>query len=410
MVLPASVPRPDPDPLFYLAGYGGAATDPGTVQWAAGTFAEVNQTRDLVFVDQRGVGRSAPQTCPGSMEDPALSPDRVRAAVRTCLAAAPRTPRYDTTPSAVRDLDRVRAALGYRQIDLYGGSYGVTLGLAYLQRYDRNVRTAVLDSGSLLDVRLWQLVPTSAQQAFDRLAERCAQDRTCAAAYGPAPDLATVLAALRAQPARVVIAGRTVTVDEASFLNMVIDGYLGSAETAVLLPADLHALALGQWSTVVERRQLSGQLPSAAKPIPMQKITVGCSDAWARMDPAAIAAQSASSFPPATLAQASWWNAVCAGWSSGAGASGAVRTTVPVVFLNGTADPADPPANVAAAAATMPNALLVSVPGGAHGVLTGCMRSYVTLFVTSGKAGDPAEWSACARAVGAQLPPFPPPS
>jgi pimeloyl-ACP methyl ester carboxylesterase len=39
------------------------------------------------------------------------------------------------------------------------------------------------------------------------------------------------------------------------------------------------------------------------------------------------------------------------------------------VFLNGTADPADPPVNVAAATRTMPHALLVSVPGTAHWVL-----------------------------------------
>jgi hypothetical protein len=46
-----------------------------------------------------------------------------------------------------------------------------------------------------------------------------------------------------------------------------------------------------------------------------------------------------------------------------------VRSTVPVVFLNGTADTADPPANVADATATLPNALLVSVPGTGHWTL-----------------------------------------
>jgi hypothetical protein len=33
-----------------------------------------------------------------------------------------------------RDLDQVRQALGYDKINIYGPSYGVTLGLAYLQR------------------------------------------------------------------------------------------------------------------------------------------------------------------------------------------------------------------------------------------------------------------------------------
>jgi pimeloyl-ACP methyl ester carboxylesterase len=69
-----------------------------------------------------------------------------------------------------------------------------------------------------------------------------------------------------------------------------------------------------------------------------------------------------------------------------------------VVFLNGSADPADPPANVAAAARTMPQATLVTVPDAAHGVLSqGCLLSQVTRFVQSGRPIDRATWTACAR-------------
>ena len=59
-------------------------------------------------------------------------------------------------------------------------SYGVTLGLAYLQRYGSHVRTAVLDSGSLLSVPLRQLSSLRYQQAFDRLVRQCAAAPACA--------------------------------------------------------------------------------------------------------------------------------------------------------------------------------------------------------------------------------------
>ena len=81
-----------------------------------------------------------------------------------------------------------------------------------------------------------------------------------------------------------------------------------------------------------------------------------------------------------------------------------MRSTVPVVFLNGTADTADPPANVAGATATMPNALLVSVPGTGHFTLNnathpGCLLAATTAFIQAGQPASPAAWVACTRAL-----------
>lgn len=85
-----------------------------------------------------------------------------------------------------------------------------------------------------------------------------------------------------------------------------------------------------------------------------------------------------------------------------------MRATTPMVFLNGSADPADPPANVAAASATMPRALAVTVPGGRHGVVTlGCLLDETTAFLRAGQAPEPDRWAACARTAATALPPFP---
>jgi pimeloyl-ACP methyl ester carboxylesterase len=199
-VLPATAATHPAAPLFILAGWGGSAI--GDVDWAVQAFGQLNQPMDLVFAAQRGTPFSWPQTCPGlgAASSPAL-----RAAVRHCLASVSRSSRHDTTAAAARDLEQVRKALGYSKINIYGGSYGVTLGLAYLQRYGAHVRTAVFYSGSLLNVPLWQLTPVHAQQAFDQLARRCAAVPSCARAYHPAADLATVVNRLRTHPAQVTI-------------------------------------------------------------------------------------------------------------------------------------------------------------------------------------------------------------
>jgi pimeloyl-ACP methyl ester carboxylesterase len=420
VVLPATATGHPAAPLFYLAGYNGDNAGFGDavlngLTWAAQAFQQLNQTMDLVFVEQRGTSGSGLETCPGLQ---ATSPAAISAAVRRCLASASRDPRHDTTASAIRDLDQVRQALGYNQINIYGPSYGVTLGLAYLQRYGSYVRTAVLDSGSLLNVPLWQRGAVQDQQVFDQLAARCAATPACARSYHPAADLSAVLAHLNAHPVQVTLSGpggqhQTATITALGALNFV-EGYLGEAQTAVQLPALLHAAALGRWSQIVAGLGTTAADLAQPPPTALQAVTIECSDAWAAMNPATVSQQGPSVFTPATTADAARLQALCSAWPHDPGVSGTVRTTVPVVFLNGTADTADPPANVAGATATMPNALLVSVPGTGHFTLAnaadpGCLLSATSAFIEAGRPASPQPWNACTRLLAQELVPFPAP-
>jgi pimeloyl-ACP methyl ester carboxylesterase len=408
VVMPATTTVRATTALFYLAGYGSTPISSDQFDWAVQSFGQLNKSMDLVFVNQRGTYFSWQQTCPGlTATGPAL-----RAAVRDCLASVNRNPRHDTTTAAVQDLEQVRKALGYNKISIFGGSYGVTLGLAYLQRYSAHVSTAVFYSGSLLNVPLWQLGPIQAQQAFDQVAQRCAASPACARSYHPAADLATVIKHLRAHPAQVTVKGpggkkETFSITLTAFLNGVIDDYLDSSDTAVLLPEDLHALARGQWATVIAKRGPAVAL--AAGPMQLQKITLRCSDAWAAMNPALVAKQAPRSvFTPALVATAAWQQQLCAIWPHDPGVSGVVHSDVPIVFVNGTADPSDPPANVAAAPSTMPNALLITVPGGSHQVpATGCIPAQASAFILAGTPANRASWAACTLAMQNEYPAFP---
>src|ERR1044072_8457372 len=63
VVLPATGDKREPDPLVYFAGGpGSAATE--DAQGIAGLFKKVREHRDLLFVDQRGTGKSNPLNCP----------------------------------------------------------------------------------------------------------------------------------------------------------------------------------------------------------------------------------------------------------------------------------------------------------------------------------------------------------
>jgi len=416
VVLPATGTTHRADPLFYLTGLGGQAAGDGNsvdngMSWAAQAFRQLNRTMDLVFVEQRGTRGSGLETCSGLASWPA-SPAATSAAVRRCLTSVTRDPRHDTTPEAVLDLDQVRKALGYDKINIYGASYGVTLGLAYLQRFSSHVRTAVLDSGSLLNVPLEQQEAVHAQQAFDQVATRCAATPACARSYHPAADLAAILGRLTTHPARVVVPGlQTVTVTATDFLELVQD-YLTEVQTAVLLPADLHAFALGQWSQVLARRGWILAGFSSSDITALQSITIGCGDTWNAMNPATISQQGPSAFIPMEIAIAQKQNALCAAWPHDPGVSGTVRSTVPAVFLNGENDPTDPPANVAGATATMPNALLVPVPDSGHWTLNlsphpACLLANATAFIQAGRPASPAAWEACTRALAALPMSFP---
>src|SRR5436190_609762 len=98
----------------------------------------------LPFAPCRLKGSGLPAQCAPLAErlrGDALAEDRFR----KCLAAYDADPRQYTTSAAMQDLDDVRAALGYAQIDLWGASYGTRAALIYLREHGEHVRTAVLD-------------------------------------------------------------------------------------------------------------------------------------------------------------------------------------------------------------------------------------------------------------------------
>ena len=134
-VLPATSRGAAPDPLFFITGGPGQAALESYVS-VSPAFSRVNRERDVVLVDQRGTGGSNALRCDLPDEFNELDADAAqrRAWLADCLASLPGDPRLYTTSVAIRDLDAVRAALGYEQVNLYGISYGTRVAQAYARR------------------------------------------------------------------------------------------------------------------------------------------------------------------------------------------------------------------------------------------------------------------------------------
>ena len=125
------------------------------------------QAYDIVGFDPRGTGSSAPVDCVSDAElddylasdpspDDASEVDRfvglVGSVSRGCAADDAGLAAHVSTIEAARDMDVLRSALGQRQLDYLGKSYGTKLGATYAELFPDQVGRFVLDGA--IDVSL----------------------------------------------------------------------------------------------------------------------------------------------------------------------------------------------------------------------------------------------------------------
>lgn len=121
---------------------------------------DVRDAYDIVGVDPRGVGGSAPIECLTDEQRDAMlevdgtpdDPTEVQALVassevmpRECAANAPGIAEHLGTVNVARDLDIVRAVLGDDRLNYFGKSYGTRIGAVYAELFPGRVGRMVLD-------------------------------------------------------------------------------------------------------------------------------------------------------------------------------------------------------------------------------------------------------------------------
>ncbi|HTN49894.1 MAG TPA: alpha/beta fold hydrolase [Burkholderiaceae bacterium] len=183
-VVPAVARNARPDPVFVFAGGPGQAASQ-VIGMMMPVLAELNARRDIVFVDQRGTGRSNRLDCPDDETSLAarLDPAQQLEALKRCLRALRSDLRQYATWIAVRDYDAVRERLGADRINLWGGSYGTRAALEYLRQFPQNVRTVVLDGPAPPDMVLPLAFAIDADAALTALSAACRVDAHCSARY-----------------------------------------------------------------------------------------------------------------------------------------------------------------------------------------------------------------------------------
>ncbi|MDZ7918253.1 MAG: alpha/beta hydrolase [Rhodococcus sp. (in: high G+C Gram-positive bacteria)] len=148
--------------LLNPGGPGGTGLDQPTFLASLGMPKDVLDSYDLIGMDIRGVGHSAPISCGftdelqyyGAVPPYAFDEAAFDEQVATSKEVAERCAANDvdgrlghiSTANIARDLDRIRAALGEETASFLGYSYGTALGAAYASMFPDTSDRIVLDS------------------------------------------------------------------------------------------------------------------------------------------------------------------------------------------------------------------------------------------------------------------------
>jgi pimeloyl-ACP methyl ester carboxylesterase len=393
-VVPALNRRSTAAPLFLLAGGPGQSAVQTYVALAS-AFVRISRNHAIVLVDQRGTGNSSPQVCdfPEEWQQPADPMPELRRSTSACLAKLGPGVRFYTTSIAVQDLEAVREALGYQQIDLYGGSYGTRVAELYMRRFPSRTHAVILDGVTYPEQAIGAETPQDGERALNLIVARCRQSPSCAAAY---PDLEQELDALLRQfgPQRV-----PVTIDDPNsglpteigfnhnILSVALRLMSYSATQATLLPALIHEAAHGRL------RPLTSQAVMAARQIGDQisagmQYSVLCSEdepffGAAHLDRAALAKTYQGTDQLDALQE------ICKLWPKGpvdADLHAPLQSDIPTLLLSGEADPVTPPADAQRAATGLTRHRHLILKGEGHGQLnTGCMPRLMAEFLDDPK-------------------------
>lgn len=381
VVLPSQDRNKLPDAVFLLAGGPGQSAT-GAASFGESMLGKLNRRRDLVFVDQRGTGKSASLQCPKiENEEGAMDQAQVVKRMVECRDALQKLPhgdmRFYTTSIAVQDLEAVRQAQNYGPINLVGVSYGTRVGLEYLRQYPQSVRRLVIDGVVPPDL---SLLGADAKAALQGVFDDCKTNARCNQAY---PDLEGrwkhLLNSMPKQaqfihPRLGTDTSEKVTRDDV--IGMVFRGLYSPTMTS-LLPYAITQADQGKFAPLMN---LAGgfNLPSPMSMSMGMHYSVWCSEGYAK-PPAVDANDEIVNVMHSNYAK------ICAEWPKGkvpAEFYTIPKSDRPVLLLSGGIDPVTPTKNGELVAKALGDkARHVFIANAGHGVLgQGCVREVVNNF------------------------------
>lgn len=391
-VVPALSLEPAPDPLVPIAGGPGQ----GSIEFYAAyarAFRKVLRNRDILLLDQRGTGDSAPLNCAigSDIVSGSYSREQTVADTQRCLDELPYDPRFFTTSVAVQDLEALRRALGYAQLNLYGVSYGSRVAQHFLRRYPQSTRSVILDGVVPPQLALGPAIAVDAQRALDAIFARCAESAACKQRF---PELRGTFASLED-----TLADHPATVELAHPLRGVRETLqFGAAElagavrllsyhpnTVALLPLLIELAANGDYAALAAQFVAVQDEMSEALSLGMHNAVV-CTEDAPFFAGEGITRQQLERTYIGPL-QLETLQAICSIWPRGVldeGFKTPVTSAVPVLLLSGEADPVTPPQFAERAMVEFGNARHLIGRKQGHGqAARGCMPDIIGRFVTS---------------------------
>ncbi len=397
--IPASNRNAEADPLLFITGGPGQAASESWPPIQA-AFQKVLKNRDVYVIDQRGTGLSNKLECP---ED--NSPDDVfvfdaELTAQTALACykqLPSDPRFYTTSIAVTDLESLRLAVDVKQWNIYGVSYGTRVALHYLRRYPDSVRTMTLDAVVPPGVALGPGISIDAQNALDRMFERCVSDNHCNSAFpGLKQDTLRFLDNLREKPEEIRFENfETGSLDTIRLsvhhvsLTMRILSY--SSHGVSILPYLLHeAYANRNFAPLARQAALQRNQLTQTLATGMHNAIICTEDAPLARNDTSNPAEYANTYLGDTPLKA--LKANCTHWPAGVidlDFHEQVTSDAQILILSGSADPVTPDTYGERLMANLPNALHIVNPNQGHvQIALGCMPTVFASFVNRGATRD----------------------
>lgn len=389
-VVPALTLEPAPDPFVPIAGGPGQASSEFYASLSH-AFEMVRRNRDIVLLDQRGTGQSAAMDC--DMDDEVIegrfSRETTIAETKTCLESLSYDPRFFTTSIAVRDLEALREALGYAELNLYGVSYGTRVAQHFLRRYPQSTRTVVLDGVVPPQLALGPAIAIEAQNALEAIFDRCTESPDCSEAFpGIREEFARISGKLYDEPVTVTIPHPLRGVpQELSFggqeLAAAIRLLSYHPNSAAIIPMLVNEAALGNFAPLASQFLMVSESASDAINLGMHNSVVCTEDApFFDGENVGRDALDATYIGPVLLDAL---EAICSVWPAGvldADFRNPLSGDTPVLLLSGEADPITPPRYAELAAVDLGNARLVTGPKQGHGLAPrGCMPDVIAEFV-----------------------------
>lgn len=385
LVLPAQDKNKLNDPVMLLAGGPGQSVVT-LAAYAKLALSRNNRRRDIVLLDQRGTGKSAPLSCDEFDDSFSISkPDELAKRSAQCLQKL-KALKYGalenfSTSIAVKDIEALRHHLNYDSLNLVGVSYGTRVALEYQRQFPDKVRRMVLDGVVPPDL---SLASGDAWLSLQGVFKACAEEVACQRSY---PDLPQRWHRLLTQapttyrfphPRTGQLISREINPE--LIINMV-HKVLYTPATTMVLPYALSQAAEGNYLPLITISNATGRAGPESLFYGMH-FSVWCAEAAAIPNPTKPATDEIA------MSMAKVYQVVCKDWPKAKIPAGFYQikpSAQAVLLLSGGIDPVTPESKGEKVAQALgKNSLHIRLRNAGHGLLMqGCSRDLVERFISA---------------------------